>query len=132
MMHLKIALPSKLVYEGEIRKISFEAVDGTFTMLPRHIDFVSALIPGILYFEPRDEQPEEVFFAVDQGLLVKQGRDVLVSTHNAVRSADLGSLHRTIQDHFKALNEQERQAHAALTRLEADFIHRYLEIEDEF
>ena len=131
MMRLKISLPSKVIYEGEIEKISFEAVDGAFTMLPRHIDFVTILVAGILFFDTTGPESQEVFYAVDQGILTKHGRTVLVSTHNAVRSADLESLHRTILDHFENLNEHERRAYSALTRLEADFVRRYLEVEDE-
>lgn len=131
MMRLKIALPSRLLYVGRVRKISAEAIDGAFTMLPRHIDFVAALVPGILFFDTAEKESKEVFFAVDQGILVKCKADVLVTTHNAVRSRDLESLQRTIREHFEILNEQERRANSALTRMEADFIRRYLELEDE-
>jgi F-type H+-transporting ATPase subunit epsilon len=130
-MRLKIVLPTKLLYKGEVSKVSAEALNGSFTMLPQHIDFVTALVPGILFFETAEEDREEIFFAVDKGILVKCGPNVLVSTRNAVRSADLGSLHRTIQEHFVVLDEQERRARSALVRLEADFVRRYLEIGEE-
>ena len=79
-MRLKIALPTRLVYDGEVRKVSGEAANGSFTMLPRHIDFATALVPGILFFDVAGEEPEEVFFAVDEGILIKCGSEVLVST----------------------------------------------------
>jgi F-type H+-transporting ATPase subunit epsilon len=127
-MRLKIARPTQLLYDGEVRKISAEVADGSFTLLPRHIDFVTVLVPGILFFDTAGEETEEVFFAVDEGILVKCGPDVLVSTRNAVRSADLASLHHTIREHFETLDEQERRARSALVRLEADFMRRYLEL----
>lgn len=130
-MRIKIALPTRLIYDGEVRKVSGEAANGSFTMLPRHIDFVTALVPGILFFDTAGEETEEVFFAVDEGILVKCGPEVLVSTRNAVRSTDLESLHNTIHEHFEVLDEQERRARSALVRLEADFVRRYLEIGGE-
>jgi F-type H+-transporting ATPase subunit epsilon len=130
-MRLKIALPTRLLYDADVRKVSGEAVDGSFTLLPRHIDFVTSLVPGILFCDTAGENAEEVFFAVDEGILVKRGPDVLVSTRNAVCSADLASLHRTVREHFETLDEQERRARSALVRLEADFVRRYLELEGD-
>lgn len=130
-MNLKIALPTRLIYDGEVRKISGEAANSSFTLLPRHIDFVTVLVPGILVFDIPGEETEEVFYAVDEGTLVKCGPEVLVSTRNAVRSADLASLHRTVREHFETLDEQERRARSALVRLEADFVRRYLELGGE-
>jgi len=128
-MRLRIALPTGLLYDGEIRKVSAEAVNGAFTMLPRHIDFVTALVPCILFFGTEGEESEEIFFAVDKSILVKRGPDVLVSTRNAVRSKDLASLRNTVHEHFEVLDEQERRARSALARMEADFVRRFLELE---
>jgi F-type H+-transporting ATPase subunit epsilon len=130
-MNLKIALPTRLLYDGEVSKVSGEAANGSFTLLPRHIDFATALVPGILFFDTPGEEAEEVFYAVDEGILVKCGPNVLISTRNAVRSADLASLHRTVREHFETLDEQERRARSALVRLEADFVRRYLELGGE-
>jgi F-type H+-transporting ATPase subunit epsilon len=130
-MRLKIALPTQIIYDGEVRKISAEAVNGSFTLLPHHIDFVTALVPGILFCDTFGERSEEIFFAVDEGIMVKRGQEVFVSSRNAVRSDDLKSLHATIHDHFDVLDERERRARSALFRLEADFIRRYLKIESE-
>ncbi|MFZ6030150.1 MAG: F0F1 ATP synthase subunit epsilon [Chloroflexota bacterium] len=135
-MRLKIALPTRLLYDGQVRKVSAEALDGSFTLLPRHIDFVTQLVPGILYFDAGREEDEadaaqETFFAVDEGILVKRGSDVLVSTRNAVRSADLESLHGIVREHFETLDEHERRARTSLARMEADFVRRFLTIEGE-
>jgi F-type H+-transporting ATPase subunit epsilon len=130
-MRLKIALPTRLLYDGEVRKISGEATNGSFTLLPRHIDFVTALVPGILFFETSGDATDEIFYAVDEGILIKCRSEVLVSTRNAARSTDLASLHRTVREHFETLDEQERRARSALVRLEADFVRRYLELGGE-
>lgn len=130
-MRLKIALPTRILYEGEVRRVSGEAMNGSFTLLPHHIDFVTALVPGILYFDTSEQGSEEIFFAVDEGIMVKRGPDVQVSSRNAVRSDDLASLHTTIHDHFEVLDERERRARSALVRLEVDFVRRYLRLGSE-
>ena len=129
-MRLKLVLPTRLILDGEVSKVRAEALNGSFTLLPRHIDFVTALVPGILSFDTVGEVVEEIFFAVDAGILVKRGPDVWVSTRNAVCSTDLRALHITVRQHFEVLNEQESRARSALVRLEADFVRRYLELGD--
>ncbi|MGV2387834.1 MAG UNVERIFIED_CONTAM: hypothetical protein LVR29_04380 [Microcystis novacekii LVE1205-3] len=49
-------------------------------------------MPGLLSFTTPQEQ--ERFMAVDEGILVKSGFEVRVSTRHAVDSADLGCLER--------------------------------------
>ena len=46
-----------------------EADNGSFCLLPRHIDFATALAPGLLSFE--EPGGAESFLAVDSGVLVK-------------------------------------------------------------
>ena len=50
-MKLMVLLPTEVLIDEEARKITAEAQNGSFCLLPRHIDFVTALVPGILSFE---------------------------------------------------------------------------------
>jgi F-type H+-transporting ATPase subunit epsilon len=119
-MRLKVILPNKVLIDQEITKVIAEAENGSFCLLPKHIDFVAALVPGILSFEAGKEKGEE-FLAVDEGILVKCDDDVTVSTRKAILSKDLGILKRTVKDEFKALDERERKTRTILAKLEADF-----------
>jgi F-type H+-transporting ATPase subunit epsilon len=94
--------------------------------LPRHIDFVAALVPGLLSFVTEDGREE--FLAVDEGILVKCGPQVLISTRQAVRGPELGTLRQTIDEQFRVVDEQEKKARAAVARLEADLVRRFLEL----
>ena len=49
-MKLKILLPGGVLLDEEVKKVIVEAVNGSFCILPHHIDIVSALVPGILTF----------------------------------------------------------------------------------
>jgi F-type H+-transporting ATPase subunit epsilon len=125
-MLLKVLLPKKVLVEEKVRKVVAEGKDGSFCLLPRHVDFVSALVPGLLEYETA--VGEEFYLAVDEGILVKCGAEVLVSTRNAVQGADLGQLQKLIREQFAALDEREKQTRSALAKIEADFVRRFLEL----
>jgi F-type H+-transporting ATPase subunit epsilon len=127
-MKLKILLPTRILLDEEIHKVIAEGADGSFCLLPRHIDFVSALVPGILSFEP--SSGGEAFVAVDEGILVKVGDEVLVSTRKAVRGGQLGELRKTVQERFERLDENEKAARSTLAKIEAGFVNRFLEIRE--
>jgi F-type H+-transporting ATPase subunit epsilon len=128
-MKLKILLPTKIMLDEEVTKVTAEAGNGSFCLLPRHIDFVAALVPGLLSFVKAGNEVEE-FLAVDEGILVKCGPEVLVSTREAMRGPELGQLRETVEKTFKVLTDQEKRARSALANLEANFIRRFLKLEE--
>jgi F-type H+-transporting ATPase subunit epsilon len=124
-MRLRVLLPEQVLLDTEILKLTAEAENGSFGLLPRHVDFVTALVPGILTFIAANKQEE--FLAVDEGILVKCGPDVRVSTRNAVLGHELGELKRMIEERFKQVDEHERKSRDALYKLEADLVRRFME-----
>jgi F-type H+-transporting ATPase subunit epsilon len=126
-MNLKILLPTEVLLDEEVTKVTAEAQNGSFCLLPRHVDFVAALAPGLLSFETGEGK--EVFVAVDEGVLVKCGQDVLVSTRNAVRGGELGELRRIVEERFLVLDDKEKTARTAMAKIEAGFVRRFLEIQ---
>ena len=94
-MRLKVLLPSEVFVDEEAVKIIAEAENGSFCLKPRHVDFVSALAPGLLFFI--SENGIENMLAVDEGTLVKCGNEVLISVRNAVRGTKLSELKKTIE-----------------------------------
>ena len=128
-MRLTVLLPTEILVDEEVAKVVAEAQNGSFCLLPRHIDFVAALVPGLLSFVKTADGAEE-FLAADEGLLVKCGPQVLVSTRQAVRGEELGLLRETVEKTFKVLTDQEKRARTALANLEANFIRRFLKLEE--
>lgn len=124
-MTLKILLPRMVLLEEKVRKVRGEGREGSFCLLPRHIDFITALVPGILSYET--EEGEERFMAVDEGIVVKKDRQVFVSIRDAVGKGKLGSLEQAVTEHFRKHDERERKAQSILAKLEADFVRRFLE-----
>lgn len=127
-MRLKVLLPTEVLVDRSVSQVIAEAENGSFCLLPRHVDFVAGLAPGILVFVDAKNDQEE-FLAVDEGVLIKAGDEVLVSTRHAVVGPDLGLLRATIEARFHALDERERQTRSAVVRMEADFIRRFVEME---
>ncbi|PMB46375.1 F0F1 ATP synthase subunit epsilon [Fischerella thermalis CCMEE 5330] len=125
-MHLKLLLPTEILIDQAVTKVTAEAENGSFCLLPNHIDFVTALVPGILSFE--SQTGAEFFLAVDEGVLVKQGAIVQVSVRNAVRGENLESLQQQVQQQFRQLDKREQQARSVLARLETSFVREFMEL----
>jgi F-type H+-transporting ATPase subunit epsilon len=125
-MNLKILLPSQVLIDQPAGKIIAEAENGSFCLLPSHVDFVASLSPGIFSFTTAEGAEE--MLAMDEGTLVKCGPNVLVSTRNAIRGPDLGSLKRTVEESYMALDEREKVARAAAAKLEIDIVRRFMEL----
>jgi F-type H+-transporting ATPase subunit epsilon len=124
-VRLKILLPAEMALDEETSKVTAEAENGSFALLPRHIDFAAALVPGLLSYESAGQ---EMFVAIDEGFLVKRGDEVLVSVRGAVRGANLGQLRQTVEEQFKMLDERERKARSAVARIEAGVVRRFTEL----
>jgi len=122
-LNLKILLPSEVLLEEQVEKVTAEAENGFFTLLPRHIDFVAALVPGIFsYLTPGGY---ERFIALDDGILVKQGDQVYVSASRAVQGESLEVLQDTVENELKVLGENEKKSRAVMSRLEVDTLRRF-------
>jgi len=125
-VRLKILAPTRVVVREEVSAVVAEGHEGSFGILPRHVDYVAPLVPGILLYR-REPDGDERILAVDQGILVKAGPEVVVSVRDAVSGDDLKTLRHTVDDRFRTLDEKERQARSALATLEARFIRRFVE-----
>lgn len=125
-MKLKVLLPYQVFAEiGDVMRIVAETSQGSLGLLPHRLDCVAVLKPGILTFKTETEG--EVYVAVDEGILVKAGADVLVSVRNAIGGMSLGNLREAVEREFVDLDEGEKQVRAVLARLESGFVRRFAE-----
>jgi F-type H+-transporting ATPase subunit epsilon len=123
LMKLKVLLPFQIFAEKTgASRIVAETPEGSFGLLPHRLDCVAALTPGILTYET--ELEGEVYVAVDEGVLVKTGLDVVVSVRNAIAGPDLGQLRETVEREYLRLNEQEQNVRSVLAKMEGDLIRR--------
>ncbi|MCA9139999.1 MAG: F0F1 ATP synthase subunit epsilon [Planctomycetales bacterium] len=128
-MILKIQTPSEIITREVVTKVIAEAENGCFCLLPRHVDFLAALVPGLIIFE--DQHAKEHFVAVGEGLLVKRDDTVLVSVRHAIRGGDLGELRRSVREQLAIIDDREKATHAAVAKLEASFLRGYVELVGE-
>ena len=123
-MTLRVLLPFEVFAEETgVARIVVDTAQGSFGLLPRRLDCVAALVPGILGFEA--EGQGEVFLAVDEGVLVKTGPVVVVSVRRALRGQDLARLHETVEREFLTLDAQEEAMRTVMARLETGFLRRF-------
>lgn len=127
-MRLKVLLPDRVLLEAKVVKLIAEGADGYFCLEPRHVDFVAALVPGILSYV--EESGKTLYLALDEGILVKCGDEVRVSTYKAVQAVELTGLREKVETEILALNEAERITRSALARLEAGILRRYREFRE--
>jgi F-type H+-transporting ATPase subunit epsilon len=130
LMNLKVLLPFRIFAEetGVFRVVA-ETYDGSFGILPHRLDCIAALTPGILIYEK--EAGSEVYVAVDEGVLVKTGVDVLVSVRNAIGGTDLGQLRESVEREFLNLNEQEQSVRSVMAKMESGLIRRMAAFHNE-
>ena len=126
-MHLKLLIPTEILVDESVVKLNAEGPEGHFCLLPRHRDWVATLVPGLVSFVALDGG--EIFVAVDRGILVKCGDEVLVSVRRAVRGGDLAGLRDVVETRFRHCDDQEKAARGAIARLEAGVIRRFLELQ---
>jgi F-type H+-transporting ATPase subunit epsilon len=129
-VNLKVLLPFQIFTEQSgVSRIVVETLEGSVGLLPHRLDCVAALTPGILVYETTSGG--ESFVAVDAGVLVKTGPDVLVSVRRAFAGKDLGRLRETVRRQFLTLNEREQNVRSVSSKLEGDFIRRIANLHND-
>ena len=127
-MILKVLLPAEIFLSEEVTKVVAEAENGFFCLLPQHVDFTAALVPGVFSYTTAGN--EETFLAVDGGTIVKRGPEVLVSTRNAVKGPELGALRDVVIKQFEEIDDREKKARSAAAKLEVDLLRRFMELRE--
>lgn len=128
ILQLRVMEPKKILVKTAVTKVIAEALNGSFCIKPNHIDFVSALKPGILeYYTDEGDQ----FIALDEGILVKCGQDVLVSVLNGVPGTNLSELEETVREQFHKTEAMNKATDIALKGMEADLLMHFVELDKE-
>jgi F-type H+-transporting ATPase subunit epsilon len=126
-VQLEILLPFTVFLPSEpVSRIVAVSSSGSFGLLPRRLDCVAALSPGILSYSTAAGQ--DVYLAIDRGVLFKSGAQVRVCVRRAIGGTELGELRKAVDREFLNLDERERSTRSALAVLESGFIRRFLEV----
>ena len=115
-MELKVVTPIEVILSCPIQKITIEGIDGFRSLLPKHIDFITALKPGIMTYVTTDNATK--YLACNQGLFVKCGTQVSISTPWAVISDDLEHLKHHIKQNMAEMEQERKEVGVSMARLE--------------
>jgi len=119
MMTLKILLPFRVFAEiKNVSRIVMETSEGSFGILPKRLDCVAALVPGIFTYETDQVH----YVAIDEGIMIKAGNEVMISVRKAIGGADLGKLHESVDREFKQLDELEKNSRSVMAKLETSLM----------
>ena len=130
LMSLKVLVPFQIFAEkSEVSRVVAETPSGSFGLLPHRLDCVAALTPGILVFEAGAEG--ESYIAVDEGVLIKTGPNVMVSVRRAIAGSDLGKLRDLVQQEFLTESADEQSVRSAIAKLETGFLRRLATFQHE-
>ena len=56
LLKLRVVSPEKVIYDGEVLRVTLPGASGSFTIMPRHAPIVSSLQKGkLIYFTPDEE-----------------------------------------------------------------------------
>lgn len=129
-MNLKILLPFKVFLEKkDVSRIVAETSEGSVGFLQHRLDCAASLVPGIFIYETKSDG--EVFVALDEGVLIKTGADVLVSARNAIAGTDLRQLREAVQNEFLKLDVREQNVRSVMAKVESGLIRRLAEFQHE-
>ena len=126
-MEVCLRMPTGVLYQGLAQKLFAVAENGAFGMLPNHIDFVTSLVPSVLILTLANGS--EQIFGIDEGILVKHGHQVDIAIRRGVPGEDLDSLQESVRKNFIEVDEDERVARSALSRLEAGMVRRFADLQ---
>jgi len=115
LMNLKVLLPFQIFAEKTgVSRIVAESHEGSFGLLPHRLELRGGARTG--NSDLRNKAEGEAYVAVDEGVLVKTGSDVLVSVRNAIAGTDLGQLREAVQREFLHLDEREKNVRSVLAK----------------
>jgi F-type H+-transporting ATPase subunit epsilon len=126
-MQLRILLPFRVFASvADVTQIVVMTPAGSLGLLPHRLDCATVLSPGLLSYST--STAGEVHLAVDAGVLVKTGAEVLVCVRHAIGGADLGHLRQAVEQEFLNLSEQEKSIRTTLAQLESGLVRGFVEL----
>lgn len=117
LIDLKILLPYKVFAEVKnVKAVTADTNAGSYGFfLPQRLDCVAILVPGIFSYETNIIH----YLAVDAGILIKTGSQVLVSVRNAIGGVDLGKLGDAVKNEFLKIDDSEKNVRYVVAKLES-------------
>jgi F-type H+-transporting ATPase subunit epsilon len=127
-VQLKILVPAGIFASiAGVERIVAMTPSGSFGLLPQRLDCAAVLAPGLLTYSAANLG--EVHIAIDAGVLLKTGAQVLVCVRHAIAGADLGRLREAVEQEILKLSAQESASRKTLAQLESGLIREFVKLQ---
>ena len=113
-MKLKISTPSKVIFQGDIQKISLPTENGNLKVMAGNAPMVTTIKPGIIKVWPMENHIKvgpEMYISTSKGMVFIDGKIVrIVSTEATTRpeesESNLLQNRKTLEDKIKRLKSE--------------------------
>lgn len=113
-MKLKISTPSKVIFQGDIQKISLPTENGNLKVMAGNAPMVTTIKPGIIKVWPMENHIKvgpEMYISTSKGMVFIDGKIVrIVSTEATTRPEEsennLLQNRKTLEDKIKRLKSE--------------------------
>lgn len=128
VLNLRIYTPEKLFLEKEILKITLNGKEGSFSILPKHVDYISSFDDCIMCYT--DTSNKTSFLATNQGIITKIGRNIEISTFHVVVGNSLMELKNNINElskKSKDIANKNTEINENLKKMELSILKKIME-----
>ena len=116
IIDLKIYSPTEILFDEEVKKLTFQGKEGYLTILPNHIDYVSSFESNIMSCIDKDNNQK--FIALNSGILVKYSNKVRLTAYKAVIGDSLNDLKIKINEAIEGEEDIVKEINKNLRQLE--------------
>ncbi|MRJ02806.1 MAG: F0F1 ATP synthase subunit epsilon [Epsilonproteobacteria bacterium] len=117
-LKLEIVTPQGLIFQGEVKSVTFPGEEGEFGVLPRHASLLALLKPGVIEIEKIDGNKESIVINWGHVKVGEQGATALVDGAIPLEGASESEIAKKIEE-AKELIEKASENKAALAAVEA-------------
>lgn len=128
VLNLRIYTPEKLFLEKEILKITLNGKEGSFSILPKHVDYISSFDDCIMCYT--DTSNKTSFLATNQGIITKIGRNIEISTFHVIVGNSLMELKNNINElskKSKDIANKNTEINENLKKMELSILKKIME-----
>ena len=123
-MQVKILLPHQVFAElTDVSSLVIDTPKGSFGILPNRLDCITPLVPGILTYQTGNQDSH--YIAIDEGIFVKTGKQVMISVRRAIKGNSLDELKKTVELEFLNLDQAQQELRSVLAKLESGFLKQF-------
>jgi|GEM_PF-910301 len=106
-MKLKISTPAKVIFQGEIEKISIPTDNGNLKVMDGYAPMVTSVKPGLIKLWPMENHVKvgnEMYVSISKGMVFIDGKIVRIVSADATLAPEESE--NTLLEHKKTLEEK--------------------------